>query len=636
MKLQHFVGVYVNMEAVNIAFPSGGNDGDYLIVDNEIKGWNPYSGQSGAWETPTVEEKAPVRKTDQVYGDLDVHHDLHVGGKLSAQLIRGKNAFLGLFDDDRELPEHPRVGEWAMVFAYYKQPDGTKSQDPTTRTADEICVGYIFTCEEDGDWKNTGYKGGYQGGLFEAIQTVQDNVDEEADARRNEDTRLNNAITAEERRAREAEESLGNAITTEQNRAEGIEGQLGSAIDTINSYLPSTVRSDNKLTDKAYVDEGDTRLNNAITTEQNRALAAEGTLQGNLSSLSSTVSQEAARTTDLAGRVSDIEDKIPEQADNINKLADKNFVNSSIATATATFRGTYNLVTDLELPVNATHAEIEARLARKIAIADNNDYVYVQVPNTAEKPDEILRVERYKFNGATWGFEYELNNSSFTAAQWAALNSGITSTIRETMQANIAANQAKIEALARGLEVSLFINPNVIYRNESQTITLSGVTGNSGSSSVEMILYDGGQELERSTGTLITKSLTLTLDAVSKRYNVVSIVDGMRLEGDATVNARYPIYYGFAASASALAASVLNRYAPTTSAAHTYSRENNADGQHFYILVPSGISELTSFTMNGAPFVMAASTEFINNITYKVYTSGNTYNAGTEVTVAAS
>jgi hypothetical protein len=36
-------------------------------------------------------------------------------------------------------------------------------------------------------------------------------------------------------------------------------------------------------------------------------------------------------------------------------------------------------------------------------------------------------VERYKFNGTAWGYEYTLNNSGFTADQWAAINSMITS-----------------------------------------------------------------------------------------------------------------------------------------------------------------------------------------------------------------
>ena len=104
-------------------------------------------------------------------------------------------------------------------------------------------------------------------------------------------------------------------------------------------------------------------------------------------------------------RLDEIEEKIPAQATAENQLADKDFVNSSIATSTATFRGTYSSL-----------AELEA------VTADANDYGFV------ESTDEVGNTlySRYKYNGTAWTFEYNLNNSSFTAAQWAAINSGIT------------------------------------------------------------------------------------------------------------------------------------------------------------------------------------------------------------------
>ena len=49
----------------------------------------------------------------------------------------------------------------------------------------------------------------------------------------------------------------------------------------------------------------------------------------------------------ILGKLGNITALIPSQASSSNKLADKAFVNSSIAPATATFRGTYNLVSDL-------------------------------------------------------------------------------------------------------------------------------------------------------------------------------------------------------------------------------------------------------------------------------------------------
>ena len=126
-------------------------------------------------------------------------------------------------------------------------------------------------------------------------------------------------------------------------------------------------------------------------------------------------------------RLDALEAKVPTQASDQNQMATEEFVNSSVATATATHRGTFNLVSDLSLTVSASQADIATALASAIATADNNDYAFVQVSTADGKPAEIARVERYKHNGTAWAYEYTLNNSGFTAAQWAALNSAITS-----------------------------------------------------------------------------------------------------------------------------------------------------------------------------------------------------------------
>lgn len=110
----------------------------------------------------------------------------------------------------------------------------------------------------------------------------------------------------------------------------------------------------------------------------------------------------------LQGSITAIENKIPAQASAQNQLADKNFVNSSIATNTANFLGTYTSMADIEAIPNPT----------------NNDYVFLQ---TTDASGNNL-FDRYKYNAdqSEWLFEYELNNSSFTAEQWATINSGLT------------------------------------------------------------------------------------------------------------------------------------------------------------------------------------------------------------------
>jgi hypothetical protein len=95
-----------------------------------------------------------------------------------------------------------------------------------------------------------------------------------------------------------------------------------------------------------------------------------------------------------------IDSVIPEQASEQNQLADKNFVNSSIATSTATYRGSYNVVNDLSLDYFASQSAITNSLSRVVITKDNNDYVFVQIPTSNSNPNEIGRIERYKYNGS--------------------------------------------------------------------------------------------------------------------------------------------------------------------------------------------------------------------------------------------
>lgn len=109
--------------------------------------------------------------------------------------------------------------------------------------------------------------------------------------------------------------------------------------------------------------------------------------------------------------VSAIESKIPAQASASNQLADKAFVNSSITTNTANFRGTYSCVADLPSTGNT-----------------NNDYAFVCSLNTTTGN---YIYDRYKWvaSSSSWVCEYEINTTGFTAEQLASINSGITSNL---------------------------------------------------------------------------------------------------------------------------------------------------------------------------------------------------------------
>lgn len=101
-----------------------------------------------------------------------------------------------------------------------------------------------------------------------------------------------------------------------------------------------------------------------------------------------------------------IENLIPEEASVENKLADKNYVNQSVATASAEFKGTYNSVAELQ--------EVDA---------DANDYAFVRSQDGHGNPI----YNRYKYVAGTgWLFEYSISNINFTESEWDAIRSGIT------------------------------------------------------------------------------------------------------------------------------------------------------------------------------------------------------------------
>lgn len=128
------------------------------------------------------------------------------------------------------------------------------------------------------------------------------------------------------------------------------------------------------------------------------------------------------------------------------------FVNSSVATNTAYFQGTYKTLADLEAVTPVTNNDygfvivVESAILTTSEPADWStnwtDYytesggVYTPVggdtaptwqADTYYQADGV-RYDRYKYNSETtqWTFEYSLNNSSFTANEWATIQSGLT------------------------------------------------------------------------------------------------------------------------------------------------------------------------------------------------------------------
>ncbi len=233
------------------------------------------------------------------------------------------------------------------------------------------------------------------------------------------------------------------STTTQMNQAiaQAVSGALDdySTTDEMNAAISSAINS--ALADYSTTAQMNTAITQAITSalasyytkneidakvsgltgdinaEKARAQGVEGTLQTAINNEAATrqqaISAEAARAAGVEGAlqaaIDIINGKIPAQATTSNQLADKDFVNSSISTATADFKGTYNSLQELEQ-----------------VTANANDYAFVIATDAAGN----TVYKRYKWvDGTGWAWEYDLNNSSFTAVQWAAIQSGITAAL---------------------------------------------------------------------------------------------------------------------------------------------------------------------------------------------------------------
>lgn len=174
-----------------------------------------------------------------------------------------------------------------------------------------------------------------------------------------------------------------------------------------------------------------TDLQDALTAKQN-AITSSAMLSSDLVddtghthkfATATQLTQISTNTTDI----STINSKIPSQASASNTLADKAFVNSTVQTATANFRGNWNTWANVPTSASSYPADYAGSTTPTV-----NDYLVVQDASDYTG-DTLEGTWRFKYSG-TWATdgkngwlpEYQVNETPLTAEQLAALNSGIT------------------------------------------------------------------------------------------------------------------------------------------------------------------------------------------------------------------
>lgn len=285
-----------------------------------------------------------------------------------------------------------------------------------------------------------------------AEKALNDVIDTEKTERAAADSALDTAIKAEAKRATDAEGVLAKAVADEKTRAMSAEGANAAAIASeADARAKADTTLQGNITAEATAREAaDEALAAKVTAEETARKAADATLQANINTEES---ERKAADTALGTRVESIEGKIPAQASSENKLADKDFVNSSIATSTATFRGTFDTLEAL-----------------KAAQADKNDYAFW----VHKDEDGNTCYDKYTYTGEEWKFEYRLNNSSFTAAQWAALNSGVTADVIKALQD---ADKANAKAIAdEKVERIAAVAAETTAREQADTANAEAIT----------------------------------------------------------------------------------------------------------------------------------------------------------------
>lgn len=208
----------------------------------------------------------------------------------------------------------------------------------------------------------------------------------------------------------------------------------------LSGYVPTSRTINNKpLSADITLDSSDvgalpstTTINDLTTSAQQAALNSGAT--------STNIGQIATNTSDI----STINDKIPAQASSSNQLADKAFVNSTIQTNTANFRG--NWATWAAVPTNVNDYPEDYAGSKTPTVND-----YLVVVDASDYTGETLEgTWRFKYTSvwatdgkSGWLPEYQVNETPLTAAQLAAINSGIT----DTLVGQITTNQQDIANL---------------------------------------------------------------------------------------------------------------------------------------------------------------------------------------------
>ena len=246
-------------------------------------------------------------------------------------------------------------------------------------------------------------------------------------------------------------------------------------------------------------------LNSSIENETERATLAETEISTKLQQEMNTRVQEHS---EIQGKIDTINSKIPNQASSTNQLADKDFVNSTINSSAAFFKGSFESKAALDAVQWQT---TDSSLATYVS---NNDYAYIEADETHN--NEAWRYIYVKDNTVSeWQPQFRVNESPFTQAQLDAINSGATADLINSIGSKLTQDaivdntgDSSIKAISQraatlGINtVQSNLNTHILDKNNPHQVTKTQV----GLSNV-----DNTSDIDKPISTAVQSALDLML-----------------------------------------------------------------------------------------------------------------------------
>lgn len=255
--------------------------------------------------------------------------------------------------------------------------------------------------------------------------SLEESINNEITRATAKENALETSINAETTRATNKESELQTNIDNEAQARQSVDELLDKSIKTVAQGLLDET-AERKQQDEAIQADLTVHINNTSNPHKvTKQQVGLGSVDNTSDADKPVSTAQAAAIQHVQDDVDNVQKLIPTQASAENQLADKDFVNSSIQNMAA-----FYITKDANGNPFNTHAELIAGpyyFQGKLQAPSINDYAIVLQDET-KTPDALGQypTTRYMYDGTQWAFQYIVNNTPLTAAQVAAINSGAT------------------------------------------------------------------------------------------------------------------------------------------------------------------------------------------------------------------